>query len=127
MLEQCRSQHPDYSLKIGSFNPIVYEDGLFDVVISSFAYHETSPDERRAVCSEIARVLKPGGVFCLLDIMFASTMAVEDARRVLGRYWDDTEVYALVGDLDSDLRTAGFRALSWSQTAPCHWCVAARC
>jgi len=123
MLAQCRSQHPNYSLKTGSFNPIPYEQETFDAVISSFAFHETSPDERSAVCGEMARVLKPNGVLCLLDIMFASMMAVEDARRVLGRFWDATEVYAIVGELDSALRSAGFRALSWRQTAPCHWYV----
>ena len=126
MLEQCRLQHPDFSLKLGGFYPIPHENESFDAVISSFAFHETSLDKRREVCAEIARVLKPGGILCLLDIMFASAMAVEDARRVLGRYWDASEVYSLVGDLDANLRAAGFHTLSWRQTAPCHWYVVAR-
>jgi ubiquinone/menaquinone biosynthesis C-methylase UbiE len=123
MLEQCRSQHPRFSLQSGGFYPIPHADESFHVVVSSFAFHETPPDKRPNVCLEIARVLKSGGILCLLDIMFASPTAVEDARRVLGRFWDPSEVYAIVGDLDTDLRAAGFRALSWRQTAPCHWVV----
>ncbi|HEY1245367.1 MAG TPA: class I SAM-dependent methyltransferase [Hyphomicrobiaceae bacterium] len=38
-----------------------------DIVTSVFLYHELPPDVRRAVTAEIARVLKPGGLFVFLD------------------------------------------------------------
>jgi ubiquinone/menaquinone biosynthesis C-methylase UbiE len=126
MLDQCRALHPEYQLQVGSFCPIPHDDGRFDAVISSFAFHETPVGERRQSCVEITRVLKPGGLLCLLDIMFASHAAVEDARNALGRFWDDEEVYARVSELDEDLRAADFRAPYWQQTAPYHWFVFAR-
>jgi ubiquinone/menaquinone biosynthesis C-methylase UbiE len=38
-----------------------------DIVTSIFLFHELPPDVRRAVTAEIARVLKPGGLFVFLD------------------------------------------------------------
>jgi ubiquinone/menaquinone biosynthesis C-methylase UbiE len=38
-----------------------------DIVTSIFLFHELPPDVRRAVTGEIARVLKPGGLFVFLD------------------------------------------------------------
>jgi hypothetical protein len=58
--------------------------------------------------------------------MFPSQAALDEARRLMGSYWDDEEVYALVGDLDTLLRASGFQAVQWSQTAPCYWVVIAR-
>jgi ubiquinone/menaquinone biosynthesis C-methylase UbiE len=38
-----------------------------DIVTSTFLFHELPPEVRRAVTAEIARVLKPGGMFVFLD------------------------------------------------------------
>lgn len=38
-----------------------------DIVTSTFLFHELPPDVRRSVTAEIARVLKPGGLFVFLD------------------------------------------------------------
>lgn len=42
-------------------------DASVDVVTSIFLFHELPPDVRRQVTAEIARVLKPGGLFVFLD------------------------------------------------------------
>jgi ubiquinone/menaquinone biosynthesis C-methylase UbiE len=42
-------------------------DASVDIVTSIFLYHELPPDVRRQVTAEIARVLKPGGLFVFLD------------------------------------------------------------
>ncbi|MBU2532406.1 MAG: class I SAM-dependent methyltransferase [Alphaproteobacteria bacterium] len=38
-----------------------------DVVTSIFLFHELPPEARRAVIGEVARVLKPGGIFVMID------------------------------------------------------------
>ena len=43
------------------------EPASADIVVSIFLFHELPPDVRRAVTAEVARVLKPGGLFVLLD------------------------------------------------------------
>ncbi len=42
-------------------------DASADIVTSVFLFHELPPDVRRGVAAEIARVLKPGGLFVFLD------------------------------------------------------------
>ena len=42
-------------------------DASADIVTSIFLYHELPPEVRRQVTAEIARVLKPGGLFVFLD------------------------------------------------------------
>lgn len=42
-------------------------DASQDVVTSIFLFHELPPEVRRRVTSEIARVLKPGGLFVFVD------------------------------------------------------------
>ncbi len=126
MLAACRAARPEFALALGSFTPIPYPDERFDAVISSFAFHEVASSSRPNACAEIARVLRRGGIVCLLDIVFASTAATADARRAFGVSWDDDEDYALVADLDTLLRQASFADLSWRHTAPCHWVVVGR-
>jgi ubiquinone/menaquinone biosynthesis C-methylase UbiE len=42
-------------------------DASADIVIATFLYHELPPEVRRQVTVEIARILKPGGMFVFLD------------------------------------------------------------
>ncbi|MDR6224155.1 class I SAM-dependent methyltransferase [Desmospora profundinema] len=126
MLEQCREQYPDFVLQQGSFTPLPFKAGEFDAAISSFCFHEVASAERPEALAEVYRVLKPGGLFCLLDILFASIPAREDARRAIGKHWDEEEDYPLVEKVDTWLRQAGFASVQWRQTAPCHWVAVAK-
>lgn len=126
MLAECRKAHPDFELHVGGFTPIPQPGARFDVVTASFAFHEVLPADRQQACREMARVLKPGGHLCLLDIIFPSAAAEAEAARVSGRFWDPEEDYPRVGDLDRMLREAGFQAVLWRQTGPMHWALVAR-
>src|SRR5271165_1075617 len=44
-----------------------FESAIFDIVTSIYLYHELPNEVRRRVTSEIARVLKPGGLFAFVD------------------------------------------------------------
>lgn len=48
-----------------------FADGSFDAVTCVFTFHELPPRVRAAVAREIARVLKPGGRFVLVDSLQA--------------------------------------------------------
>ncbi len=43
------------------------KDKSVDIAVSIFLFHELPPKIRAAVAKEIARVLKPGGIFVLAD------------------------------------------------------------
>ena len=51
----------------GYADALPYPDDSFDRVFSSFMFHHLQPRERETMLREVRRVLKPGGVFHLLD------------------------------------------------------------
>jgi ubiquinone/menaquinone biosynthesis C-methylase UbiE len=51
----------------GAAEKMPLADASVDVVSCIFLFHELPPDVRRKVTAEIARVLKPGGLFVFLD------------------------------------------------------------
>lgn len=66
MVDRARELHPDADLRVGDAADLSeHPDGSFDLVV--FSYHGIDylhPDELRVRClHEIARVLRPGGVF----------------------------------------------------------------
>ncbi|HDR6313080.1 TPA: class I SAM-dependent methyltransferase [Bacillus cereus] len=125
MLETCKEKYPTYHLEVGSFTNTNQEDEAFDIVISSFCFHEVLPSERKKACEEVYRIVRKEGRLLLLDIMFVSHFALNEAREQIGRKWDSTEVYPFVYELDTLLRETGFSSVNWRQTAPCHWALVA--
>ncbi len=63
--------------ELGRWSDIVYrqanaeetglDDAAFDIVTAVYLFHELPPRARRNVVAEAARLLKPGGVFVLVD------------------------------------------------------------
>lgn len=125
MLAQCRAQHPEFELHLGSFADLSAARGPFEGIVSTFAWHESAVDKRGELLKALAGLLETGAFLCIADIMFASPAAVADARHTLGRLWDDTEVYALESELDEQVRAAGLRPLRWQQSGSWHWIVLA--
>ena len=54
-------------IEVATPNALPFEDRSFDVVTSIFLLHELPRRVRRAVLSEVRRVLTPGGLFVLQD------------------------------------------------------------
>lgn len=70
-LEYAR-MHADDSLcsfhfRNSSMDELQFPDNHFDIAMTSMALHETPPEVRRNTIREVARVLKPGGTFILVD------------------------------------------------------------
>ena len=53
---------------MASMDEALFPDAALDLVMTSMALHEASPEVRRATLSNIARMLKPGGKFLLVDV-----------------------------------------------------------
>src|SRR4030095_13576387 len=56
------------SLDQGFSNSLPYENGTFDYLFSSMMFHHLKLDEKEKTLREIRRVLKPAGVFAMLDL-----------------------------------------------------------
>ncbi len=126
MLEECKQNHPNYTLSLGTFNETNQASETFELVVSSFTFHEVLPEERLSACKETYRILQKDGYFLLVDIMFPSEFARIQAKETIARYWDDSEDYPIVMNMDNHLREAGYKSIQWKQTGPYHWAVIAK-
>ncbi|HEY8645595.1 MAG TPA: class I SAM-dependent methyltransferase [Gaiellaceae bacterium] len=67
VLEVARAAAPGLDFHQGDMRELPWEDGSFDAVINmwtAFGYFDTQVEDERAL-AEVARVLRPGGVFIL--------------------------------------------------------------
>lgn len=62
-----RNNVPDATYVQAFAEDMPFADNLFDVVHTSAALHEMQPEQLRKIIAEVYRVLKPGGVFTLVD------------------------------------------------------------
>ena len=51
----------------GDAATLPFETGEFELVVSSFAFHEVKVPDRTALLEEVVRVLRPGGAFLICD------------------------------------------------------------
>lgn len=64
-----RAKHnvPQAKFVEGWAEAMPFAEGQFDLVHTSAALHEMKPEQLRQILQEVYRVLKPGGVFTLID------------------------------------------------------------
>ncbi|QHG17338.1 methyltransferase domain-containing protein [Nostoc sp. ATCC 53789] len=66
-LQRARLNVPEASYVEAFAEEMPFTDNQFDVVHISVALHEMQPQQLRKIINEVYRVLKPGGVFTLVD------------------------------------------------------------
>jgi demethylmenaquinone methyltransferase/2-methoxy-6-polyprenyl-1,4-benzoquinol methylase len=66
-LRRARNNVPNATYVEAFAEDMPFTDNLFDVVHTSAALHEMQPEQLRKIIQEVYRVLKPGGVFTLVD------------------------------------------------------------
>ncbi|MEH2409429.1 class I SAM-dependent methyltransferase [Nostoc sp.] len=66
-LQRARQNVPLASYVEAFAEEMPFANNLFDVVHTSVALHEMQPQQLRKIINEVYRVLKPGGVFTLVD------------------------------------------------------------
>ncbi|MTJ51890.1 class I SAM-dependent methyltransferase [Anabaena sp. UHCC 0253] len=66
-IQRSQKNVPDATYIEGFAENMPFADHLFDVVHTSAALHEMQPEQLRKIITEVYRVLKPGGIFTLVD------------------------------------------------------------
>ena len=100
------------------FLHVPFPAASFDAVVSTYAFHHVPRREHPAAVREMVRVLAPGGVWALGDLVFEN--AQEEAR-ALGRFqWLEVEYFARVAELRPLLAELGMD-LSAQQFTPVTW------
>jgi ubiquinone/menaquinone biosynthesis C-methylase UbiE len=66
----------------GDMRRLPLADASVDVVVSCYAFHHLSDDGKELAAAEAFRVLRPGGRFVTVDMMFRLSLAARDRRIV---------------------------------------------
>ena len=92
-------------------DPVIlpFDDACFNLVTAACVYHHVEPRERHALTAEIHRVLKPGGVFCMLEHNPLNPVT----RIIVNRSPIDADAKLLTARTARDvMRRAGLRPLT---------------
>lgn len=71
MLKQCQRKFPALTTKLGNLLSVPFLDHQFDFLVTSFALHHLTDEQKVVALAEMKRVLKPHGRICIADLMFA--------------------------------------------------------
>jgi ubiquinone/menaquinone biosynthesis C-methylase UbiE len=104
-----------------------FADNSFDLATAYILFHEVSPEAGRAICAEVFRILRPGGVFDVTDFHTAVSRTADPYRRFLrwvdhvynAERWSHDFVHS---DFLETLRSVGFEVRKGENR---HWGVAA--
>ncbi|MCR1843213.1 MerR family transcriptional regulator [Murimonas intestini] len=77
MLREAGKKCPGIQLRIGTFLQLPLGDNVCDTVISSYAFHHCSHDEKILAIAEMDRIAEGHGRIVIADLMFAD----ENARK----------------------------------------------
>src|SRR3954447_11670626 len=95
MLERVQARFADderVEVRRGDLRDPIDELGSFDLIVSGFAIHHLDDARKQSLVGEIARQLRPGGVFANLEVIRSATPELHATfRAAIGRAEDDPE------------------------------------
>jgi putative AdoMet-dependent methyltransferase len=100
MIKQCRRKYPQMELRMGNFLALPYVDGQFDFIVTSFALHHLTAEQKLVALGEMRRVLRPHGRMCIADRDLPS---LQSAVPLLLRWFEDNDYIAKAKQLRDSL------------------------
>ncbi|MCC2249899.1 MerR family transcriptional regulator [Virgibacillus sp. AGTR] len=102
MLHVCKQKHPAIEIRKGHFLALPLMDQQVDGIVSSYALHHITDEEKILALQEMDRVLKAGGQICIADLMFIN----ERQRKQVMKYFQDAgnkeAIYAIKDEYYAD-------------------------
>jgi DNA-binding transcriptional MerR regulator len=80
MLNVAKEKNPRLKVRLGEFLKIPFDNKVFDVIVSTYAFHHLKDNEKVVAIGEMIRVLKDHGKIVIGDLMFKSE---EDKDNIL--------------------------------------------
>jgi len=100
------------------FPRIPYPGSSFDAVVSTYAFHHVPHASKPGSVREMVRVIRPGGIWVMGDLMFEDEEAERSALREYE--WLEEEYFARIedlrlrfGELGMELRSRQFTPVTW--------------
>ncbi|MBS7530507.1 methyltransferase domain-containing protein [Hazenella sp. IB182353] len=109
MLKICKEKLPDIETRIGNFLAIPYPDQSFDFIVTSYALHHLTDEQKLLALTEMKRVLKPTGRIGILDLMFT-----DEAERIAYlEGWKQKERFDVISTIEDEYYADKSRLVSW--------------
>jgi demethylmenaquinone methyltransferase/2-methoxy-6-polyprenyl-1,4-benzoquinol methylase len=109
-LQRARQRVPQAEYVEAFAEAMPFADNQFDLVHTSTALHEMEPEQLRQIVREVYRVLKPGGIFTLVDFHNPSNpLFVPSVSLFLLLFETETAWQLLKTNLPELLGTIGFQ------------------
>ncbi|HEX5509896.1 MAG TPA: methyltransferase domain-containing protein [Pseudolabrys sp.] len=105
---QARSNHPDAEYRAFDGKHFPYESGTFGLVTAICVLHHVPPTQWRSFTQEMRRIVKPGGLVCIIEHNPLNPLT----RLAVGRCeFDDDAVLLRAGQTRRLMADAGLRQL----------------
>lgn len=97
MLQVCKEKHPSMETRLGHFLALPLLDNHVECIVSSYALHHLTDDEKILAIKEMDRVLKSEGQICIVDLMFLNE---RHRAEVIGNFQEagNTEALGAIED-----------------------------
>jgi len=102
MIEIAQEKMPTAKLIQYDFTkglPKTLEDIKFDWIISTYAIHHLTDEEKKTFICELMKHLNPGGAIVFGDVAFQTREDLEQAKRKDQDQWDNEEFYLVEDEI----------------------------
>ncbi|WP_249414038.1 class I SAM-dependent methyltransferase [Alteribacter keqinensis] len=107
MIAIARGKMPDATLIEWDFAkglPTEVKEEKFDAVVSTYALHHLSDEEKVRMVRELLPLLKEGGKIFIGDVAFETREHLNTCREENLHHWDGNEFYFVADELEEALR-----------------------
>ncbi len=109
-LQRAKSRVPQANYVEGLAEALPFSNATFDLVQTSVALHEMTPDQLTQILQEVYRVLQPGGVFACIDLHQPhNPLFVPGLTLFMTLFETETAWQFVQMDLANKLRAIGFQ------------------
>lgn len=114
-IQRAQQNVPQATFVEGWAERMPFADQQFDVVHTSVAMHEMQPDQLRQILAEAYRVLKPNGVFTMIDFHQPTNLLLMPGLALFFWLFETETAWQLIrSDLAELLTQAGFHSVQRS-------------
>lgn len=115
MIEIARTKMPEATLIQHDFStglPKKFSNIKFDFIISTYAIHHLTNDNKIIVINKLLEHLNPNGKMLIGDVAFETQIELENCKIANGESWDSDEIYIVFDDLKKHFPNAVFSKIS---------------
>lgn len=102
MLTICKEKHPTIETRQGHFLALPVMDNQVDGIISSYALHHLTDEEKLLALAEMSRVLTDKGQICIADLMFVNEAHRQEVMEAYRREGNTEAIFSIEDEYYGD-------------------------